>query len=280
MKQKQYLTAVRWLVVSSLALSPMLASAKVEEKKPQLIPIDPICQLNVDECGDPYEPPQIAPSTPKKITVSRQQGSGTVTVKWKPGSAGSGTNFRYELVRQVKNQSGSLVYSGTTAARTLNAGTNQAVRFQIRACNSAGCSSYKSSDYFLINGQYNNGGATTAPLEQMSQSTTLALKSTAGEYRIMGESDTAAAVLGNGFDALKGEVYGNSCWNTTGLDKIDSVQNVNEQKYSFRQVDSYESLATSLDIKRSGGGSLSFGGISFHAYFLSSEVLGFPHLAV
>ena len=262
MKQKQYLTAVQWLVVSSLALSPMLASAKVEEKKPQLIPIDPICQLNVDECGDPYEPPQIAPSTPKKITVSRQQGSGTVTVKWKPGSAGSGTNFRYELVRQVKNQSGSLVYSGTTASRTLNAGTNQAVRFQIRACNSAGCSSYKSSDYFLINGQYNNGGATTAPLEQMSQTATLALKSAGGEYRIMGESDTAAAVLGNGFDALKGEVYGNSCWNTTGLNKIDSVQNVNEQKYSFRQVDSYESLATSLDIKRSGGGSLSFGGLS------------------
>jgi hypothetical protein len=262
MKQNQHLTAVQLLLLSSLALSPALVSAKVDEKSPQLIPIEPICQLNVDECDDPYQPPQIAPSTPKKITVSRQQGSGTVTVKWKPGAAGSGTNFRYELVRQVKNQSGSLVYSGTTASRTLNAGTNQAVRFQIRACNSAGCSSYKSSDYFLINGQFNNGGATTAPLEQMSQSAALALKTAGTEYRLMGENDTAAAVLGNGFDALKGEVYGNSCWNTTGLNKIDSVQNVNEQKYSFRQVDSYESLATSLDIKRSGGGSLSFGGLS------------------
>lgn len=76
------------------------------------------------------------------------------------------------------------------------------------------------------------------------------------------EQDTALAALSKGFDALKGEVYGNACWNVSGEAQIDSVQFIDDQKYSFLQVDTYESLASSLDVKRSSGGSISFGGFS------------------
>lgn len=226
----------------------------------QRIPIEPICPM-YEDCTDPIDPPGVAPSTPKRLIVSRKQGSSVVNVKWIPGYAGSGTSFRYELRQQVKSQSSSLVYSGSSTTRSQTAPTNQAVRYQVRACNSAGCSGYATSDYYLINGQYNSGGAYTRPLEDASKAI-IAYKTADTTYQTQTETDTALSVLGNGFDAIKGEVYGNACWTLSGQDKLSSVQNINDQKYSFRQVDSYESLATSLDVKRSGGGSLSYGGFS------------------
>ncbi len=256
-------TNILCLALTIVTGSVNAQSVSNQKTEPQRIPIEPICPYAADDCiGDPYYPPEVAPSSPRKLSVSRTQGSSVVNVKWMPGYAGTGTNFRYELVRQIKNQSGATIYSGAATSRSDNAGTNQVVRYQIRACNSAGCSNYVSSDYYLINAQYNNGGAITAPLDRFSLITAMPQKSAGTSYTTMSETDTALSVLGNGFDALKGEVHGTHCWSLTGADKLSSVQNVNEQKYSFRQVDNYEALATSLDIKRAGGGSLSFGGFS------------------
>ncbi|MDP5136416.1 hypothetical protein ORJ04_10715 [Rheinheimera baltica] len=222
---------------------------------------------------DPYDtgcdttiapPADTPPATPKRITVSRVAGSPTIKLNWAAASPGIGSNFRYEVYQQLKNGGNSRIYYGTSRAINYNAGSNTTAKYQVKACNSAGCSALSESSYFAINTSYNNGGANTMPLESFGLNAAISLSksSTAANVHTLTETDTALSVLGNGFDAIKGEVFGNTCWSALGADKLSSVQNVNEQKYSFRQVDSYESLATSLDLKRSGGGSLSFGGFS------------------
>jgi len=216
-------------------------------------------------CDTTVAPPvDTPPAKPQRIVVSRTAGSPTVKLNWAAASQGVGSNFRYEVYQQLKNGANSKIYSGTSRSINYNAGSDKTAKYQVEACNSAGCSTLSESGYFAINTTYNNGGATTMPLEsyQPPQATNLSKSSATSDVHTLTETDTALSVLGNGFDAIKGEVFGNTCWSSAGADKLATVQNINEQKYSFRQVDSYESLATSLDLKRSGGGSLSFGGFS------------------
>jgi hypothetical protein len=216
-------------------------------------------------------PSDIAPSVPKSIAVMRESDSGSVTVQWRGGSQGRGTGFRYELYKRYKGQDQTStstetqdgtqgpqqVYSGTSVKSIQSPGSNKTVSYSVRACNSEGCSPYATSTYYAINVTYDNGGAITQELEKVRPTTpNFAARTT------QSEQETALAALGKGFDAIKGEVYGNACWNVTGGAQIDSVQFINDQKYSFRKVDTYESLASSLDVKRSGGGSISFGGFS------------------
>lgn len=235
------------------------------------------CDTNSD-CGgggpiDP--PPDVAPSVPKSIAVLRTKGSNSVEVKWQGGNAGRGSNFHYELRQQYKDQipqdsetqtqtaPSSTVSVGNNLSSIQNPGADKIVKYAVRACNSVGCSPYKTSQYYSINANYDNGGAVTKPLESVRTNSQLARK---GTYSALStnqtEQETALAALSKGYDALKGEVYGNSCWDLSGAAQLDSVQYINDQKYSFSQVDTYESLATTLDVKRSGGGSISFGGFS------------------
>ncbi|TDF37346.1 fibronectin type III domain-containing protein [Alteromonadaceae bacterium M269] len=215
-----------------------------------------------DTQTETFDPPSdVAPSVPKSIAVIRKGDSSSVSVQWRGGSRGIGTGFRYELYQQHKGQGRSRVYSGSAVSRVHNPGSNKTVSYSVRACNSGGCSPYATSAYYMVKPTYNTGGAVTKPLENVRPPVNLRLSSGVARTQ-SSEQETALAALSTGFDALKGEVYGNSCWNTTGEDLISSVQNINDQKYTFKQVDTYESLATSLDVKRSGGGSISFGGFS------------------
>jgi hypothetical protein len=242
-----------------------------------------VSSLSCDtDCDDTIviEPPSdVAPSVPKSIAIMRTGESGSVTVQWRGGSAGQGTGFRYELYKQYKatddgqndtdtdttdtqasssSSTPQQVYSGSSLIRVQNPGSDTTVRYYVRACNSAGCSPYATSSYYAINATYDSGGSVTKALESMRTSSSSGVLARTTQS----EQDTALAALSKGFDAIKGEVYGNSCWNVTGDAQIDSVQYINDQKYSFSKVDTYESLASTLDVKRSGGGSISFGGFS------------------
>jgi|TARA_B110000238_G_scaffold26681_1_gene26108 hypothetical protein len=191
------------------------------------------CDSDTD-CGGVYtDPPKdVAPSVPQSIAVQRQGGSDSVTVQWRGGSQGQGTSFRYELYKQYKGQyetqsdtetqdgtqAPQRVYYGTSLKSIQNPGSNKTVSYSVRACNSVGCSPYAASTYYAINATYDNGGAITQELEKLSSTTSgLAARTT------QSEQDTALAALSKGFDALKGEVYGNACWNVSGEAQIDSV---------------------------------------------------------
>lgn len=224
-----------------------------------------MCDTSTD-CGDPIAPdPDVAPSVPKSIAVLRTQGSNSVEVQWRGGSMGSGTDFHYELRQEYKIPEGSdtetqtaqssSVSVGNALSAIQNPGENKIVSYAVRACNSGGCSAYATSQYYTINASYDNGGVMTKALGSVGLPT-----SKGGTAQT--EQETALAGLSKGYDALKGEVYGNSCWDLSGAAQIDSVQYINDQKYSFSKVDTYEALATSLDLKRSGGGSISFGGFT------------------
>lgn len=224
-----------------------------------------VCDTSTD-CGGgggPIDPPDdIAPSIPKSIAVLRTQGSGSVEVQWLGGGSGSGTNFHYELRQSIIPEDTSTqtaqittVSVGSALSAIQNPGSDKVVNYAVRACNSGGCSSYAVSEKYTINASYDNGGSYTKKVESIGLPTSKGGTATT-------EQETALAALSNGFDALKGEVYGNSCWDLTGAAQIDSVLPINEQKYSFSKVDTYEALATSLDVQHSGGGSISYGGFT------------------
>ncbi|WP_199610026.1 hypothetical protein [Flocculibacter collagenilyticus] len=218
------------------------------------------CDSTDTSGGGGGTPTPTKPSAVNHLFVKYKEGSSTVTLNWPATSPGNGTGFRYEVYEEPKSGSRSRIYSGSSRAKIYNAGINKTVRYAIRACNSAGCSGYEYSPYLVINGSYDSDGINTKPLDQARPgSTPFAGK---GALTTMNEQDTALSALGVGFDALKGELHNANCWATDGSSMIDSVEYVNDQKYLFSQVDTYTQLAQTLDIKRSGGLNLSFGGFS------------------
>ncbi|MCW8090890.1 hypothetical protein [Alteromonas sp. ASW11-130] len=229
-----------------------------------------VCSIYDTDCdttgGGGGNPTLTKPGSVEHIFVKYKKGSGSVSLSWPTTSKGTGTDFKYEVYQQPKGGSRSRIYSGTSRSKAHYAGTNKNVRYSVRACNSVGCSGYKDSPYLLINGQFNNDGIATKPLDQkkpqlisplfLSKDLSDPLRTTATAQ------DTALSALGAGVDALSGEVYNATCWSTSGTNMLDNIEYVNEQDYLFTQVDTYTQLAETLDIKRSGGLNLSFGGFS------------------
>ncbi|QCZ95444.1 hypothetical protein [Salinimonas iocasae] len=215
------------------------------------------CQIGDTSCDTTIgEPLPVAPRSVSEIFVKYEQGSGQVSLSWPSTTQGTGSNFRYQVYEQPQGGSLSQIYYGTGRSTTFNAGSTTS-RFAVKACSSEGCSDYEYSSYLVINPSFDQDGLYTKPMNDVN----IQVKSSTGLSKTS-QPATATALLGHGFEALKGEYLSSGCWVSSGEDVIDSVEFINEQNYSFTQVETYESLARSLNIKREVGLNLAFSGFS------------------
>ncbi|TKB56710.1 hypothetical protein [Ferrimonas aestuarii] len=253
--------------------------------------------------GGDEPPPETRPSAPANLSVLYTPGQSQVTISWAtPADKGNGSDFKYEIYRVDQGQASELIRSQSstskfnynlihdaqsedtststststataspTASVSASSGYAELVptQFRIRACNSAGCSSSQSSPFIMV-----AEPKVDVPTQTLLERSRQILSSTSNaNYRksattyTNGELAVAQGVLGQGIDMLNAEPVENSyCWNASSQDKVSAnVTRLNRQSMSFSKVDTYESLQTSLDLKRSGGINLSFGGFSIGA---------------
>lgn len=216
------------------------------------------CQYGDTNCDTTIgEPIPVEPGSVKDIFIKYQQNSDNVTLNWPSTYKGDGTNFRYEVYEEPQGGSLRRIYYGTGLSTSYSAGSDKTLRYAVKACSSAGCSDLEYSEYIIVDPVYDDGGLTSKSLQQVNTE----VKASSGLHKTS-QPNTAAALLGKGFEALKGEYLSSGCWVASGTNTIDSSEYINEQSFSFSQVDTYESLARSLDLKREVGLNLSFSGFS------------------
>ncbi|USD38428.1 hypothetical protein [Ferrimonas sp. SCSIO 43195] len=259
--------------------------------------------LDSDTRDEPEpDPDPLPPSEPRKLYVAQTDSSDLVTLSWgASNSVGIGDGFSYKVYKQSKgygrqliatrSQAGSVSHnlgaasvqrlaaaedtSTSTDTGTSDPGPNgdTPVRFIVEACNSAGCSRDQISPYYVVNPSV-SGSTQTLPAVALSRqllaSASIAarqtrLKSANGTGYSGGELALARGMLGRGIDALKGEpIVSSNCWVAQGDARVNGYPlRINEQNFSFTQVDTYEKLQRSLGLEKSGGLGLKFGGFSF-----------------
>ncbi|WP_317930587.1 hypothetical protein [Halioxenophilus sp. WMMB6] len=110
-----------------------------------------VAACNTAGCG-PFSPVQnasilFAPVAPGSITVpSGTQTSGSYTVSW----SSVGYTNSYSLQRRKDAGSWANVYTGSATNKSISGQTNGSYRYRVKACNSVGCSSYKTSASFTV----------------------------------------------------------------------------------------------------------------------------------
>ena len=83
----------------------------------------------------------IIPGVPSSITASAVSGNvGAYTVSW---GAASGTVTSYQLQQKKDSGSWNQIYSGTSQSQSISGLADGTYSYRVRACNSDGCSAYK-----------------------------------------------------------------------------------------------------------------------------------------
>lgn len=82
------------------------------------------------------------PGIPASISAPASDNDGAFTVSW---GAASGTVISYELQQQVNGGSWVQIYSGTSLSEAVSALANSTYQYRVRACNSTGCSGYRTA---------------------------------------------------------------------------------------------------------------------------------------
>jgi len=84
----------------------------------------------------------IVPGIPSSISAPSSDNDGSFSVSW--GSS-SGTVTSYKLEQQLNSGSWSQIYSGTSLSQSVSGLTDGTYRYRVRACNSSGCSGYRTA---------------------------------------------------------------------------------------------------------------------------------------
>lgn len=90
----------------------------------------------------------MVPGAPSSITTSSTQGNNSsFTVNW---SIASGSVTSYKLEQQLDGGSWNLMYSGLDTSQTYSGLADGSYKYRVKACNSDGCSSYKTSSTYIV----------------------------------------------------------------------------------------------------------------------------------
>ena len=84
----------------------------------------------------------ITPGVPASISAPSTDNNGAFTISW---GAGSGTITSYKLQQKIGSGSWSQIYSGTIRSKAVSGLADGTYKYRVKACNSAGCSGYKTA---------------------------------------------------------------------------------------------------------------------------------------
>lgn len=188
----------------------------------------------VDVSCDSTTPP---PGTPADIEHTPFTVEGTFTVSW-PSVSGATS---YKLQRSLNGGSYATIYTGLALKRTLSTSglAEGSYKYRIAACNSGGCSSYKTGKAMFYGPGPN--------------------RSTTSTVKTMAKTASPAPVLGMGHDELLRQNTGNTCVDT-------APANVTTEPWIFQDskieiVSSRSEVATLLHLSQNLGVGAKYGEI-------------------